>query len=162
MHWETLCRRLTDAPEPGRMPWMQPWGHLPGIAAIGMPRNAVEAPRSDPHAIVKAAGLASQPSVPPAGAATACRSATGGGGAWSPACRIARAAPSRQASPPTPRSPSSLVIAAPAAARPGRGRCPGRQNSPIAGTWRPPAFGTSRCAAWTVHPSTPPRWSAPA
>lgn len=39
-----LYQRITDTIiaqlEQGRVPWVQPWGDLPGAAAVGMPRNA--------------------------------------------------------------------------------------------------------------------------
>ena len=39
-----LYQRITDTIvaqlEQGRVPWVQPWGDLPGTAAVGMPRNA--------------------------------------------------------------------------------------------------------------------------
>ncbi|BCM87664.1 ArdC family protein [Methylobacterium indicum] len=39
-----LYQRITDTIiaqlEEGRVPWVQPWGDLPGAAAVGMPRNA--------------------------------------------------------------------------------------------------------------------------
>ncbi|SEP49542.1 Antirestriction protein ArdC [Methylobacterium sp. ap11] len=39
-----LYQRITDTIiaqlEAGRVPWVQPWGDLPGAAAVGMPRNA--------------------------------------------------------------------------------------------------------------------------
>ena len=40
-----LYQRITDTIiaqlEQGRVPWVQPWGDLPGAAAVGMPRNAL-------------------------------------------------------------------------------------------------------------------------
>jgi N-terminal domain of anti-restriction factor ArdC len=39
-----VYQRITDTIiaqlEEGRVPWVQPWGDLPGAAAVGMPRNA--------------------------------------------------------------------------------------------------------------------------
>lgn len=39
-----LYQRITDTIiaqlEQGRVPWVQPWGDMPGAAAVGMPRNA--------------------------------------------------------------------------------------------------------------------------